>query len=104
MLLLVELILKQRFSTFLKNEISLLRLNGRSQSDFTFNTKTKVLTAALNLKDGRNEISVHAVNSAGSDEDSETKNCDGNTPPPSTKPQVTINSPSDNSTTSKWYS
>ncbi len=79
-----------------------LRLNGRSQSDFTFNTKTKVLSAALNLVDGRNEIIVRAVNSAGSDQDSESKNCDADTPPPppSNKPQVTINSPSDNSTTS----
>jgi len=79
-----------------------LKLNGRSQSSFTFNSKTKVLSATLDLADGRNTISVRAVNSAGSDEDSEVKDCDNGTPPPppSNKPQVTINSPNNNSTTS----
>ncbi len=49
-----------------KRNIRLL-LNGRAVSKVSFNTKTKVVTATVNLKDGLNTFSIEGTNEAGKD-------------------------------------
>ncbi len=77
-----------------KNNISLL-LNGKSISNFSFNTKTKIMSATVSLKTGRNTIVVKANNSDGSDQDSKSVTYTKASNPP----QVTITQPSARSTT-----
>ena len=86
-----------------KNDIT-FRVNGRSQN-FSFNNKTKLLTATVDLKNGRNDILIRATNEAGTDQDEERTSCDASTPiptPQNTKPPVVrIDTPNNNSTTTK---
>ncbi|MEM6965950.1 MAG: hypothetical protein AAF573_14380, partial [Bacteroidota bacterium] len=72
------------------------RINGRSISNFSFDANTMAFESTVILDDGRNDITIRAVNAAGSDEDTTTKNCEATTP--LLPPQVTINRPLNNST------
>ncbi len=76
------------------------KLNGRTHTNFSYNSKTRVFSSTVNLVDGNNTISILARNDVGSDEDRDNKRCESYTPPPppTNKPQVTINTPENNST------
>ena len=79
-----------------KSDIT-FRINGKKRTDFTFNSSTNEFRSTVTLEEGQNNISIRAVNSFGSDEDTASKNCTIATNPE--PPQVTIIKPVDNSTT-----
>ena len=96
-----EAIVKARISNISnKNDIT-FRVNGRREN-FSFNNKTNLFTATIDLKKDRNEVVIRATNDGGTDQDSENTTCETSTPPPppSAKPPVVnIEKPNHNSTT-----
>ncbi len=73
-------------------------INGNQRTDFTFDLNTKVFkSSTLTLDNGNNLISIKAFNDVGNDEDTANKNCELSTSNP---PEVTINNPTNNSTSS----
>ena len=74
-----------------------VKLNGNTVNNFSYNPLSGKLTTSLNLKNGRNTISVWAQNNDGTDE--ESVRVTYNTP--STPPTVNITSPNNGSTTTK---
>ncbi|HFB99282.1 MAG TPA: hypothetical protein ENJ53_00620 [Phaeodactylibacter sp.] len=81
-----------------KNKIT-FRVNNRKRNDFSFNANTHQFKITLALDEGSNHFLVRAVNSAGSDEDTASKNCTIQTT--ANPPKVTINNPKNNSTSTK---
>ena len=75
----------------------IFRLNGNKRTDFTYDSSSKVFKSSLTLDNGNNSISVKAFNDVGEDEDTANKNCDLSSSNP---PEVTINNPTNNSTSS----
>ena len=75
-----------------RNEIS-LTVNGRAQSNFSFDNNTKILRGPLSLGVGTNQIVVSARNAAGSGSDQRSVTCAEK--PRANPPTVRINQPSD---------
>ncbi|MFK8005399.1 MAG: hypothetical protein AB8H03_03470 [Saprospiraceae bacterium] len=73
------------------------RINGKQRTDFTYDLNSKVFKSTLTLDNGNNSISVKAFNDVGDDEDTANKNCELSSSNP---PEVTINNPTNNSTSS----
>ena len=72
-------------------------MNGNRVNDFSYNPLSGKLTTSLNLKNGRNTISVWAQNNDGIDE----KNVRVTYEAPSNPPTVNINTPDDNDVVDK---
>ena len=81
-----------------KSDIT-FRVNNGKRNDFTFNANSHQFKITLALDEGSNDFSIRAVNSAGSDEDTASKNCTVQTT--ANPPKVTINNPKNNSTSTK---
>ncbi len=77
-----------------------ITLNGQTVSNFSYNTKNKIATATLTLREGNNTIVVKGSNADGSDEDTHSIRYQRR----STPPQVTITRPSATSTSSATVS
>jgi len=73
------------------------RINGNKRTDFTYDSNSKVFKSTLTLDNGNNSISIKAFNDVGDDEDTANKNCELSSSNP---PKVTINKPTNNSTSS----
>ncbi|MEM1218595.1 MAG: Ig-like domain-containing protein, partial [Bacteroidota bacterium] len=58
-----------------------LRINGRSNPNFTFDSKSGTVTARINLKQGTNQLQITATNSAGTGQDNTTVIFEESAPP-----------------------
>jgi hypothetical protein len=79
-----------------RNEIS-LTVNGRAQSNFSFDNNTKILRGPVSLGTGRNEIVVSARNSGGVGSDQRSVTCAVEKPRVNA-PTVRINQPTNGQT------